>query len=225
MEKVKNVVIGVLAIGILLMIVYLTMVLTVVQTVKGVLNNMYDTNNPDEMLVYTVERENAKGDKIKVPIINLDYENIYQINKENYEENISDVCEQRYTYYVENNLLYVLIATKYNEETKLSIYRIDTLSGELVVDNNLLFEKYYNVSLNKDKYLEVMKKECYDKWLEKNPNSDINQFEQFIYSMPIIHAQGRGFVLVNYDTNSDKYDAESMVEINLYDVINKEEVK
>lgn len=214
MEKIKNVIIVALIMAIIGVMGYLLYIVITYCAYKELIADMYNLSDSNELLVYTTEVIDSKGEKVKFerPVINLDFEDVSKLNKEIEEKfkniDFTNATNQIHVYYVENDVLYLMIRTDYTYEKEFSIYRIDTRNGKIILDNDTLLEQYYGLKIDKDKLL----------LQEKSYGEDITELEE-LYDTMYTFAISKDKLLIfkKYDTNSHYY--QDLKRIELADII------
>jgi len=83
------------------------------------------------------------------PYINLDYNNINGINisiKNIYDSNINSIVNSNYKYYINENILSIILTVKLKDKTNYYTYNINMENGNEIKYNDVYF-KYSNIDL------------------------------------------------------------------------------
>lgn len=151
--------------------------------------NLLDKNN---FFLYHTKVENNNGKKIKVPVVNLDYPGIQELNKEIVDTlkkyDVNDLKEQC-SPYIEDGIIELVIIFNENNEDKFLVYHIDIQTGANL-DTNELFNKF---NINKDNYIKEYKNALVKSIVNKysivgNATSNIYISDNDILNMPYITA-------------------------------------
>lgn len=150
--------------------------------------NLLDKN---QFVVYHTKVENNNGKKIKIPVVNLDYPGIQQLNNEIVDTlkkyDVNDLAEQLMPY-EEDGIIELVIIFKENDDTKFLVYHVDIEKGKIIRDTNELFDMLY---IDKENYIKQYKETFSKALTEKyfigdhsNNNISINMTDEQILNMP-----------------------------------------
>lgn len=150
----------------------------------------YNLLDKNKFFLYHTKVENNNGKKIKVPVVNLDYPGIQELNKEIVDTlkkyDVNDLKEQC-SPYIEDGIIELVIIFNENNENKFLVYHVDIQTGANL-DTNELFNKF---NINKDNYIKEYKNALVKSIVNKysivgNATSNIYISDNDILNMPYI---------------------------------------
>lgn len=151
--------------------------------------NLLDKN---KFAVYHTIIENNNGKKIKIPVVNLDYHGIQELNKE-----IADTLkkydvnnlQEQITPEITKNIVQLLVIFDEGDDTKFLVYNVDIENGNLMNNNELLDKLSINKEMYIHKYKKALAKNIYNNYsilgnTNNNPTLDLSDND--ILNMPYL---------------------------------------
>lgn len=163
----------VIIIGISLVVIALILVVLHIEKVKYN-EEEYNFLNGSKPVIYDIKVEIDEGKSIKIPFINFKFDSIQKLNDDIKNTIIKyDVQEIEYKVGIYEDIMSLGIIITESGEDKYLIYNFDYTNGEVITDNDYIFEK---LSIDKNKYLQKCKEQI---------GNNIQISEQELLQMPM----------------------------------------
>lgn len=163
----------VIIIGISLVVIALILVVLHIEKVKYN-EEEYNFLDGSKPVIYDIKVEVDEGKSIKIPFINFKFDSIQKLNDDIKNTIIKyDVQEIEYKVGIYEDIMSLGIIITESGEDKYLIYNFDYTNGEVITDNNYIFE---TLSIDKNKYLQKCKEHI---------GNNIQISEQELLQMPM----------------------------------------